>query len=234
MEAAMRDDEIGAYAPNRRPWPTRTYDSLDGAYASFNTEFFDGKLPPCLITLQRLRTAYGYFSGARFVNINADDEVVDEIALNPVHFAKETPERVLATLAHEMVHLWQFHFGKPGRGRYHNREWARMMNAIGLGPSDTGKPGGKPTGEKVGHYIREGGPFAKACATYLKANAALLYQDRAYCAKEDNERAARERERKAASKTRYLCPACGLHAWAKPGVHLRHVDCDEEMELRRA
>jgi len=30
-----------------------------------------------------------------------------------------------------MVHDWQKEFGKPGRGRYHNREWAEKMKEIG-------------------------------------------------------------------------------------------------------
>jgi predicted SprT family Zn-dependent metalloprotease len=226
----MRDKDFGAYDTNTLLRPSQTYESLDSAYAFFNAELFGGMLPPCLITLQRIRKAYGYFSGARFVNVNADDEVVDEIALNPLHFAKETPNRVLATLVHEMAHLWQFHFGKSSRGRYHNREWARKMNAIGLVPSDTGKPGGKPTGERVSHYIREGGPFDSVCSAYLAANGALLYQDRAYCVREGDDAAARERARKTASKTRYHCPACGIRAWAKPGIHIRHVDCDEDMK----
>ena len=223
---------FGAYDTNERARPTDTYGGLERAYAFFNAELFGEKLPPCLITLQRSQSAYGYFSGARFVNTAHDSDVVDEIALNPAHFAKEMPTGVLSTLAHEMVHLWQFHLGKPGRGRYHNREWARKMHEIGLVPSDTGKPGGKPIGERVGHYIRAGGHFECVCAWYLESNSALLYQDLTHCARDDDEGAVRERLRKAASKTRYLCPACGLRAWAKPGVRMRHTDCDEDMEWR--
>ncbi len=58
---------------------------------------------------------------------------------------------MLATLAHEMVHLWQHHFGKPGRGRYHNKEWAEKMKSIGLQPTTTGKDDGAETGDVMGH-----------------------------------------------------------------------------------
>ena len=37
------------------------------------------------------------------------------------------------------------------------------------------------------------------------------------------------RKKKAASKTRYTCPACGLNAWAKPEIHIVCGDCDERM-----
>ena len=46
----------------------RTYTSLDAAYDHFNRELFGGRLPTCLITMQRHKGAYGYFSGARFAS----------------------------------------------------------------------------------------------------------------------------------------------------------------------
>ncbi len=202
----------------------RTYDSLTKAYDYFNTALFSGQLPSCLITMQRHKGAYGYFSGGRFADAGNPTEITDEIALNPAHFATRSPSAVLSTLAHEMAHLWQHHFGKSSRPGYHNREWAAKMRAIGLIPSDTGEPGGKETGQSVTHYIEEEGAFARACTKYLKTGAAVLYQDRAG----EGEQATRKK--KAASKTKYTCPGCGLNAWAKPAAALICGDCDQEMQ----
>jgi predicted SprT family Zn-dependent metalloprotease len=58
-------------------------------------------------------------------------EVVDEIALNPRTFIDRTDREIVSTLVREMVHLWQFHFGKPGRRGYHNKQWATKMEEIG-------------------------------------------------------------------------------------------------------
>jgi hypothetical protein len=196
--------------------------SLNAAYDHFNGELFGGALPPCLITMQRHKGAYGYFSGERFASLDNPQEVTDEIALNPAHFASRTPTKILSTLVHEMVHLWQHHFGSPSRTGYHNKEWAEKMREIGLIPSDTGQPGGKDTGEKVSHYIDQAGRFAKVCAAYLATGAAILYHDRA------GEGDARKK--KAASKTKYTCPVCDLNAWAKPDAHLVCGDCGEAME----
>ena len=80
------------------------------------------------------------------------------------------------------------------------------------------------TGDKVGHTIEPDGRFALAAKTFLERNSLGLYIDRAG---EDEKKA---RTRKAASKTRYTCPACELNAWAKPGVNLVCGDCQEEME----
>jgi predicted SprT family Zn-dependent metalloprotease len=202
--------------------PTRTYTSLDAAYDHFNRALFSGQLPPCLITMQRHKGAYGYFSGERFASLGNAQEVTDEIALNPATFACRTPTAILSTLAHEMAHLWQHHFGKPSRSGYHNREWAAKMREIGLIPTDTGQPGGKETGQSMTHTIAEGGHFAQACAAFLATGAAILYHDRAG----DGE----TRKKKAASKTRYTCPACRTNAWAKPNTKLICGDCEEPMQ----
>ena len=202
----------------------RTYTSLDAAYDHFNRELFAGQLPACLITMQRHKGAYGYFSGGRFASTDNPQEVTDEIALNPSHFAGRTTDKTLSTLVHEMVHLWQHHFGEPSRSAYHNREWAAKMRTVGLIPSDTGEPNGKETGQKVSHYIEPGGRFEQACTAYLANGAAFLYHDRA-----GGVDATLTRKKKAASKTKFTCPECSQNAWAKPDAHLMCGDCQEPM-----
>src|SRR4051812_8106156 len=98
-----------------------TYQSLTAAYECFNRELFAGVLAPCLMTMQRHKGAFGYFSGERFASIRDPEEVTDEIALNPAHFGSRTATHTLSTLVHEMCHLWQHHFGTPSRASYHNR-----------------------------------------------------------------------------------------------------------------
>src|SRR6266571_9372180 len=146
---------------------TQTYTSLTTAYDFFNRELFGGGLPPCLITMQRHKGAFGYFSGERFANTSDPKEVADEIALNPTHFAARKPDEVLATLVHEMVHLWQHHYGKPPRKGYHDKQWAVKMQEIGLIPTASGEAGGKETGQKMSHLIEENGCFALAVQKFL-------------------------------------------------------------------
>ena len=50
--------------------------------------------------------------------------------MNPKYFGK-TDVWILSVLVHEMAHVWQQEHGKPGRGRYHNKEWAAKMLALG-------------------------------------------------------------------------------------------------------
>lgn len=154
----------------------KTYAELQLAYDTFNARLFGGLLPECLITLQREKRTYGYFSADRFGNRNG--ETVDEIALNPSYFAVVPLVEIMQTLAHEMVHLWQHHFGSPGRGRYHNGEWADKMEALGLMPSSTGKPGGKRTGDCIADYPLDGGLFLQVCCDLLTTDYQISWYDR--------------------------------------------------------
>lgn len=154
---------------------TQTHQALQFAYDFFNRSLFHGQLPPCLISLQRKAKTQGYFSFRRFIDDNG--RYTDEIALNPEFFGVLPVLDTLSTLVHEMCHLWQQHFGKPGRRGYHNKEWADKMEAIGLMPSDTHKPGGKRTGEHMGDYIIEDGLFMQAARNLLRTEFSIHWYD---------------------------------------------------------
>lgn len=147
--------------------PTKEfYDALQMAYDFFNQTLFDNQLPRCLITTQRDSQAMGHFSAARWVNWKGDK--VHEISCNPAYFANHTLMDVLQTMVHEQCHLWQFEFGKPSRTGYHNHEWAKKMEKVGLIPSSTGIPGGRKTGQNMSDYPEPGGRFMAACKVLIK------------------------------------------------------------------
>lgn len=159
-----------------------TYDELQRAFDFFNAELFDARLPQCLITLSRQHDTLGYFSANQFVNLSEDGkgEYCHEITLNPTYFAIRSIQENLSVMAREMVSLDQLlnTEGKPPRRRYRNREWADMSEAIGLMPSDTGKPGGKRVGDSVQTYIIEGGRFDLASAKLVDSEFKLSWVDR--------------------------------------------------------
>jgi hypothetical protein len=186
------------------------YRAFQQAYDFFNKELFTDSLPPVLVTLQRHAKAYGYFSPERFVG-RSSEEQAHELAMNPDHFGR-TDEKILSTLAHEMVHVWQQAHGTPSRRGYHNRQWAVKMKEIGLQASTTGAPGGKETGQRVSHYIVLNGPYAKAYARLEVTGFSLRWQSRI-----DDPSA---RKTKNASMTKFTCPKCGQNAWAKPDTVL--------------
>ena len=208
----------------------RAYGELSAAQKYFNHELFHGELPHCLITLQRRsHRTYGYFSGARFGSNRDLGKVTDEIAMNPLHFKYRAPADVLGTLAHEMCHHWQAHFGKPSRGGYHNKEWARKMLAIGLHPSHTGNPGGKMLGQQMTHYIIPESPVAQAIEFLIGNGWSVSWYDRLA----DGQALGGVRggpdalikAPKSGSRIKYSCPTCDLNAWAKPRANLVCGNC---------
>ena len=152
------------------------YAELQLAYDTFNARLFDNSLADCLLTLQRKDRTMGYFSPGRFGNRQGDK--LHEIALNPDCFAVVPLVEIMATIAHEMAHLWQHQHGTPGRGRYHDKQWGDKMESIGLMPSSTGLPGGKKTGDKVADYPIEGGRFLAVCAELLTQDFKISWYDR--------------------------------------------------------
>lgn len=157
-----------------------TYAEFQQAFDFFNDELFEGRLPRALITLQRQHDSHGYFSPDQFVSINSPGEFTHEIALNPIYFVIRSIHETLSVLVREMVSLDQFvnGVGKKPRRRYRNREWAEMCEAVGLMPSDTGRPGGKKTGDSVQTYIIDGGAFDLASSKLVDTEFHLSWVDR--------------------------------------------------------
>lgn len=212
--------------------PTKeTYERFQQAYDHLNRALFENSLPNALITLQRRKRSFGYFAGRRFAD--KDGRTADEIALNPAHFASRTLPEILSTLAHEMVHLWQHHEGTPGRGRYHNREWAAKMKAIGLQPTDTGMEGGQETGETITHLIVAGGAFARAAEKLIERGFMIPWHEVPEApANTDGATPGPEDEPdKSGKRVKYCCPRCDLKAWAK---HEAKLMCAEHMVLMEA
>ena len=225
-ETSMSDQEIVSYETNNEGdtdldilAPTAgTYATFNEAFAHFNETLFAGALPDVLVTMQRRPRSRGYFAASRFAH-RRGTEIVDEVALNPAAMQDRSDEEIASTLVHEMVHVWQEHFGKPGRGTYHNKQWAAKMEEVGLIPSHTGEPGGKRTGQRVTHYIQEGGPFQQQWKTLAECGFAFDYQDRLI-----NGPAAIRK-----LKVGYACPTCSIHVWGKPDIRFICEDCGERM-----
>lgn len=229
MNQVLRRETSRNFDPSLRP-TQETYDAFQRAYDDANWMLFEGALPGCLITLQRRPRTMGYFSPGRF--IRGDGRRADELALNPAHFWECEPIDTLLVLVHEMIHVWQAHCGHPGRGRYHNREFAEKSKSLGLYPSDTGEPGGRETGDRMAHYIIEGGAFESWAEALVHSGFAIEWAERPSPADRTidggAEADAASEGSKSGKRVKYTCPSCGLNAWGKHGGL---IDCHEHKVL---
>jgi len=214
----------------------KTYQALIEAFEYCNSALFGDRLPRPVFTLQRHRGALGFFDGDRFEATDGSQRR-SEIAINPSYLRWRSTEDNLSTIVHEMCHLAQHHFpkecGDPGKSGYHTGDFARIMEAIGLITSSTGKPGGKRTGYKMSHYILPGGRFDQACQELLSRGFSIPYVEQLDEARNPTtglgggeagggDIGTDAQAKKNASKTKYSCPIslCGLNVWGKPGIHV--------------
>lgn len=150
-------------------------------YKIMNRCLFGGKLPNCMITIERQGRAFGYFRPNSFKN--RDGEVVHQIALNPNCFEPYGDLEAFQTFAHEMCHLWREVLGPRNRNGsngtrgYHCRAWGRKMEEIGLMPSHTGKPGGRKTGYQMADYVIDGSKFAVLANELLEKGKHVEWRD---------------------------------------------------------
>lgn len=151
------------------------YNELQQAYDFFNKNLFSSELPNLLITLQRGKYTYGYFSPERFTG----KSTISELALNPDYFGERSLADTLSTLVHEMCHVWQ-HYApvKKCRGFYHDRIWGKKMESLGLMPSHNGLQGGKKTGQQMTHYIMKDGLFQQVVYNLLASGFEISWYDR--------------------------------------------------------
>lgn len=189
-------------------FPSETYDNLQKAFNHFNERLFDNRLSPVMFTLTKRKNANGYFHADQFVH-NQDGDTTHQIAMNPDTMNRELLS-VLATLVHEMTHLEQETFGKPGKRGHHNEEWAKIMDRVGLIPQPR-------HGRKVSTVIPSDGPFVEACKQ-LEVELPYFTSPRAIAGK-----------KKDLSKVKHSCPTCGLNVWGKLGISVRCGDCDDEL-----
>lgn len=224
--------------------PTDEYNQYEQAYEYFNANIFQQLLPFCFITLQRRRHTKGYFSSSRF-SLRRGEKTTDEIALNPDMFLGHSDKEILSTLVHVMVHLAQHHYGNPGRGHYHNQQWANFMIKIGLKPISLERPG-LITGHRVTHEIIKGGLFDVLTDNLLATGFRLNWQSQLESVRHRRETEGSTYANSSESsvdeyqdkmlictkklKTKYTCPNCKLNAWAKPNISLYCGKCRKEMK----
>ena len=152
------------------------YGVLEEAMRFLNAELFGGRLTPILLVLQRKARYLGYFSFERWTD--ARGHRIHEIAINPSFLATSNLLSLCQVMAHELTHQRQFEQGRPSRRSYHNAEFSRMMEEIGLITSTTGFPGGQRTGERMSDYVIYGGPFHLAARQLATADFLLPWVDR--------------------------------------------------------
>jgi len=189
------------------------FGAFTDAHNFFNSRLFNDMLSHVALTLNRnIKSAGHYMQSAWVEDVGA---TIPEININP-DMLQSGAKELMSNLVHEDCHLFQHLHGKPGKDCYHNWEFARIMEHVGLRCSTTGRPGGQQTGYRMSHYVSEGGRFEQAINAMPKE---YLLPFKAYAYSKN---ANKESHR---NKVKYQCPVCRAAAWGKPGLHISCDDC---------
>lgn len=183
---------------------------LEKAFAVLNKQYFDSALPTPVITIQSAPGTNGHFTmydawhdqkkGYKEINISAEN-------LNrPI-------ANTIATLVHEMVHLYCFENDiqdTSRAGRYHNNRFKAEAEKRGLS-IDYDKT--------IGWSITTPTPELRSFVASLGWRKLTL--SRGFEVKDPV-------AKKPSSTRKYICPCCGLSVRATKDVSIACVDCSDE------
>ena len=129
-------------------------------------------------------------------------------------------------------------YGYFAGGRFGSKDGAEITDEIALNPSHFKSRTDEQSLSTLAHEMSPlAAPFREALAEWLPQQGMGGEDARdpqpdfsaLYVELWDDADARKKRKAKSASKTRYTCPSCELHAWAKPGARLVCGQCDEPM-----
>jgi hypothetical protein len=221
----MHPEQASASVSYETDRPTEAqYAAFVHMFSHFNENLFDGALPQPILTFSRRPRAFGFFAPDRWAARADETRMVSEIAVNPDQLKSEPPIEIASTLVHEACHLWQHVFGKASRAGYHNMEWSKKMESVGLMPSSTGEPGGKRVGQKMSDYVIAGGRFAEAFA---------MMPDEWFFPFVSQAPDGKKPSGADCSKSKFKCPTCGDIARGKPTLMIDCRKCRVPMVLER-
>ena len=207
---------------------SRTAGYLEKIFRALNTDFFGGELEEPIITIQSTPRAYGHVTVGKTWKRKEDWR-------HELNLGAETLDRpienVVATMLHEMVHLYNIAHNVQDcsrGGSYHNQKFKAEAERRGLHIEHHERYGWtitEPTEETIDYIIRQewqevhmnrGGGWYPPPSTGGKAGAGGAVTGTA------------DKPKKSSTR-KYVCPCCGQSIRATKAVNVICGDCMERM-----
>lgn len=205
---------------------------LELAFDVLNTVYFEGELPPIVITIMSSPRTNGHFTINREWRLN--EERLNEINVSAEHLDRPI-ENIMATLCHEMVHYYCQINGiqdVSSNGRYHNKKFKEEAEKRGLLISKREYIGWSVTepSEEFIEVIRSHGiekPIdinrdgeridLAGLLGGMGANGMIIGPNGLPVA-----------VKKKTSTRKYICPCCGNSLRATKDINILCMDCNEQ------
>lgn len=211
---------------------SRTAGYLEKIFRALNTDSFNGEVEEPIITIQSTPGAYGHVTVAKTWKRKDDWRHELNIAAD---WLERPIENVVATMIHEMVHLYNIQQGIQDcsrGGTYHNRKFKEEAEKHMIRVEKHDKYGWtltSPTDELL-EYIMEKGwediDMGRGCLFGL-----LGGKDTGKPGKGAQGGADGQEQPKKGSSRRYKCPCCGAIVRTTKDLHIICGSCNVDFEL---
>lgn len=224
---------------------TELYAKIQSCIDEIDSRFFSGKgkqkIPELVFAINNSCKACvtAYVSPNALYDKKTNTKL-QYMGLNPRHFDRDL-SLILATLCHELCHVYENAYIHIPRGGYHDREWDKLMRDCGLEPCYMNK-----SRTAVSTKISEDGVFRKFVEDFKEAHGEdyfniveytweIEHKTRIALGIEDEEdgddeapkadNADKPVKKYNRNKIKYTCPDCGAKVWGKAGLNIECVDC---------
>lgn len=209
--------------------------NLETAYKKFNDYFFEGKLPEVAITIQSSRGAYGHCTTQKVWASTDGSKDYYELNIGAEHLNRPI-ENVLATLVHEMVHIYCMEVGlkdTSNGGRYHNSVFKAEGEKRGLILSKHGYIGWSVT--SPGQMLIEAIDKLDLRKMFTTYRTGFRYVPGMSGDNNNNTSGGTTNvpgnNRKPSSTRKYICLGCGISCRATKNINIKCMDCDMQMVI---
>lgn len=199
-----------------------SYDSalLEKAFDVLNEIYYENSLPKAVITIQSNPKSYGYITVQKVWHDSEDSYY--EINISAEHLARPI-ENVLATLNHEMVHLYCMINNiqdVSGGGRYHNKNYKKQAEKRDLIIEYVKYIGYSKTSpsKKFVDTLKNNGLYTSINHCRATANSLIVPPTGGDSDNSSN-------TKKKSSTRKYRCEGCGISIRATKEVNIICADC---------
>lgn len=218
---------------------TELYRKLQYVIDLIDKTFFSGKgkqkIPELVFAINnQVKSCVTAFVQADALYDKSANRKLQYLGINPKHLDRDVSE-ILATICHELCHIYENQYIHIARNGYHDKQWAELMLNCGLEPVYLNK-----SKTAVSTKIIQGGCF-EDLVKYFKDNhnedffnIVEYSQDIERKVKlslgiEDDtpraDNADKPIKRYNRNKIKYTCGGCGTKVWGKSGLDISCNEC---------
>lgn len=226
---------------------TELYAKIQTVIDELDKNFFSGKgkqvIPELVFAINnQCRACVTAFVSPDALYDKVNNKKLQYIGINPRHLDRDIGE-ILATICHELCHVYENAYIHIPRGGYHDKQWSDLMRDCGLEPNFLNK-----SKTAVSTKIVDNGEFAQYVTGFKelhgedyfniveyspevehKTKVALGIEDDDGDDSEDDtpkaDNADKPVKKYNRNKIKYTCPDCGAKVWGKAGLHIECTDC---------